>query len=1034
MIKMSFSTWSIRNPIPPILLFIILVLAGIVAFRTMPVSNMPNVVIPVITITVTQPGAAPVEMETQITRKVENALSEVEGIKHISSEITHGVSQTFIEFYLEVDLDRAFIDTRSAISNIRDSLPRSIEEPLVQRLKAQGGIDAIYTVIAPESSVEDISYHIDDTIARELLSLRGVAQVTRLGGLDREITVALDPDKLAAFGVSASEISRQLAKTHTDMPGGRLLVGDTEFTLRTLANTATVEQLGQLEISLANGSHLRLEQVAELSDGGGEVRSLSRLDGKPVVSFAISRAKGASEVAVIDLVDQRLEQLAKQNPAVQFQQIFSMADYTRKTFKSTIYTFLEGTLLTVLVVFLFLRESRATLIAAITIPLSVLPAFAVMDLLGFSLNALSMLGIALVTGVLVDDAIVEIENIYRHMGQGKRAYEAALVAADEIGLAVVATTSVICAVFIPVGFMPGIIGQFFREFGFTVAIAAFFSLVVARLITPMLCAYLLRDAPVLKGPPPTPEGLAPAQYGKVLLFYRRIVVWTLSHRLATLGIAAASIVFSFSMVPFLSPGFLPYEDYSQSRMTVELPYGASLEQTDAVASQVMRELKKREEVQYVLTSVSDSAGGKGGVNKASIDIRLVPPDQRKLDQRGFENDVLKDLVHIADAKISFARVDGSKDISIAFQGDDGELLAHTVQRVAREARAISGINNVSTTIPQYQPEIIIRPDFVQAAQLGVSTDQISDGLLVATIGDLETLLPKFTDGTRQVPIRVRMPKQNYTDVDVLRTMQVVNNQGNSVPLSAVAEFSFSSGPTRIERYDRQRKISLEGNLDGLSLGDAMDKIMNLPAVKDLPPGIKMQNTGDVEAMDELNAGFVFAICIGLLLVYAVQVLLYKDWLQPVTRMAALPLSIGGAFIMLLLTGTDLTLPAIIGILTLMGIADKNSILLVDYMLDKLHDGMPKNEAIIEGCMVRARPIIMTSLAMLAGMLPIAIGFTLDGSFRTPMAIAVIGGLVSSTLLSLVFVPVLFSYVRDFEGWLFPKLKKLTSTNDGTAHK
>ncbi len=1024
--SMTLSTWSIRNPIPPILLFIILVLAGVVAFRAMPVSNMPNVVIPVITVTVTQPGAAPVEMETQITRKVENALSEVEGIKHITSDISRGVSLTAIEFYMEVDLGRVFIDTQNAISNIRDDLPRSIEEPLVQRFKVQGGIDAIYTVVAPESSVEDISYYIDDVIARELLGLRGVAQVTRLGGLDREITVSLDPDKLAAFGVSASEISRQLAKTHTDMPGGRLLVGDTEFTLRTLANTATVEQLGQLEIALANGGHLRLSQVAELSDGGGEVRSLSRLDGKPVVSFGISRAKGASEVDVVDRVDQRLEQLAAQNPAIQFQQIFSMADYTRKSFLSTIYTFLEGTLLTVLVVFLFLRESRATLIAAITIPLSVLPAFAVMHLLGFSLNALSMLGIALVTGVLVDDAIVEIENIHRHMGRGKKAYDAALVAADEIGLAVVATTSVICAVFIPVGFMPGIVGQFFREFGFTVAITALFSLLVARLLTPMLCAYLLHDVPDLKDHKPKQS-----EPGKVLLLYKRVVEWTLSHRLATLGIAVTSIVLSFSMVPFLSPGFLPYEDYSQSRMTLELPYGSTLEQTDAAATQVMRELKKRPEVQYVLTSVSDGTAKDGGVHRAALDIRLVPPDQRKLDQRAFENDVLKDLRHIPDVKISFARADGTKDISIAFLGDDGDLLAHTVQQIARETRAISGISNVSTTIPQEQPEIIVRPDFIQAAKLGVSTDQISDTLLVATIGDLETLLPKFTDGTRQVPIRVRMPKQNYTDVDVLRTMQVISSHGNSVPLSAVADFSFSSGPTLLERYDRQRKISLEGNLDGLSLGDAMAKIMDLPAVKNLPPGIKMQNTGDVEAMEELNAGFLFAISVGLLLVYAVQVLLYKDWLQPVTRMAALPLSIGGAFVLLLLTGTDLTLPAIIGILTLMGISDKNSILLVDYMLDKLHEGMPKNEAIIEGCMVRARPIIMTSLAMLAGMLPIAVGFTLDGSFRAPMAIAVIGGLVSSTMLSLIFVPVLFSYVRDFEDWLFPKLRRLTRNGGKT---
>jgi hydrophobe/amphiphile efflux-1 (HAE1) family protein len=1021
----SFSTWAIRNPIPPIVLFLVLTVAGLVAYKNLPINNMPAVVVPVVTVQITQPGAAASEIETQITRRVEGALAGLQGVKHITSNIAEGSSTSTIEFQLETNFDRAVNDSRDAISNIRDQLPKSILEPQIQRVEIDGGAILIYTLEAPEMRTEDASWFIDDTLNRELLSIRGVASVQRQGGVDHEITLTLDRSKLMALGVTAADISRQLAQTNIDLPGGRITLSGTEYALRTLGNVKTLELLKNTRIALSNGREVRLADLGILTDGGAEVRSITKLDGKPAITFQVFRSKGTSEITVAEKVKAKLAQIEASRKDVRFKEIFSLVTLTENSFKSTISNFFEGAALTIFVVFLFLRDKRATLIAAIAIPLSIIPTFLFMYWLGFTLNAVSLLAISLVTGVLVDDAIVEIENIHRHMREGKSPYAAAMIASDEIGLAVVATTLVICAVFVPVSFMGGVPGQFFIQFGLTVAIAAFFSLLVARLLTPMLAAYLLK----------TPQYHHDEKPNRWLIKYHALVNWTLDHRLKTIGIALLSMVLSFGMIPFLSAGFIPYEDYSQSRMTIELPRGSTVEQTDGAAQKVAAILKAQPEVEYVLTSIAGGSagmsspaamgvGGASGVNVANIEVKLVAPNKRDLDQRTFENKILPELKKLPDMRINFANSAGAKDVSIALVGEDGEALMKAAEAVEREMRMIPELSSVGTTASLKQPEIIITPDFAKAAQLGVSVQAISDAVNIGTIGDIEANLAKFNYGNRQIPIRVRLPKENNQTISAIENLKLPTKNGGGIPLSAIATITFSSGPTTIERYDRQRKIALEANLNGIALGVAVDKINALPAMKNLPTGVKVQNSGDAEVMAELFAGFAQAIGAGLLMVYAIQVLLYKDWIQPFTRMAALPLSIGGAFIMLLLTGTDLSMPALIGVLMLMGIADKNSILLVDYMLELMARGKPRREAIVEACMVRVRPIVMTSLAMLAGMMPIALGIGLDTAFRAPMAIAVIGGLISSTALSLIFVPVMFSYVRDFEEWLIPKMKRV----------
>lgn len=996
--SMPLSTWAIKNPVPPIILFVLLSLGGIFAFIKLPVNNMPNVVIPVISVMMTQPGASATEIESQVTRRVESSLASLQGVKNISSTVSAGGSSTMVEFHLETDPDRALNDTRDALARIRSQLPKTVQEPIVQRFDIDGGPMLVYSIEAPELQAEELSWFVDDTISRELLAIQGVASVERQGGVEQAVTLTLDPMKLASLGVSAGQISRQLAQTNVDLPAGRTTLSGTEYALRTIGNVQSIAALKQLPIPLGHGRVVKLEDLGTLTEGGLEPRGITQLNGKPVVSFQVFRTKGSSEVSVTAKVDAKLAELELKDKKITFKKIFSIAQFTQTSFKSTLYTFLEGCVLTILVVFFFLRDKRATLMAALTIPLSILPTFLCLYWLGFTLNAISLLAISLVTGVLVDDAIVEIENIHRYMKAGKSPYDAAIIASDEIGLAVVATTLVICSVFVPVSFMGGIIGQFFKQFGLTVAIAAFFSLMVARLLTPMLAAFFLK---------------APTYHEEKSTFwmdsYTHLVQWTLNNRFKTFIIAVISMILSFSVLPFLSSGFIPYEDYSESRLSIQLPKGTPFEETDAQAQRVASILRKHKEVEHVLTSTY--------ANASDLQIKLIPPKERQLDQRAFENKVLLELKKLPDMRLGFTNLDGRKDVSITLVSDNGGLLTKTAEAVEHEMAEIPGLTGVTTTSNLKQPEIIIRPDFEKAAQLGMSVQDISDALNIATLGDVESNLSTFNYGYRQVPIVVRFSKKARNNIALLENIMLPTPNGDSVPLLAVASIEYAKGPSTIERHNRHRKISLEANLNGLALGEALNKIYALPAMKNLPNGVKIENIGDAEMMSSLFKEFLQALGAGLLMVYVIQVLLYKNWIQPLARMTALPLSVGGTFLILLLTGTELSMPVIIGILMLMGIADKNSILLVDCMLDLIKKGMPKNQAIIQACQIRARPIIMTSLAMLAGMVPIALGLGLDTAFRAPMAIAVIGGLVSSTALSLIFVPVFFSYVRDFEAYI-----------------
>jgi multidrug efflux pump subunit AcrB len=1009
----NISAWAIRHPISPIVLFVVLLFMGTVAFVRLPITLNPDVAYPLVLVQVLQPGAAPTEVETQILQKVEGSVAGIGNIHNITSLALEGTARIFIEFNIGTPIDRAVADVRDAVAKVRVQLPEGIQEPIVQRQDVDGGAIAYYAVATTTLSEQQLSWFVDNTITKRLLGVAGVAQVSRGGGVNREIRIELDPTRMQALGITAVEVNQQVRQLNLDSPGGRVQVGGGEQAVRVLGGAHTALQLANTQIMLPGGRFARLGDIANVRDSVGEIRSISRLNGRRATTFGVYKAKGFSDVSVLNAVHAELAKISNETPQVKLTQVFTTVEYTKKTYDSAISAFLEGSVLAVLVVWVFLRDMRATLISALAIPLSAIPTFAFMEWMNFSLNSISLLALSLVAGVLVDDAIVEIENIVRHMRMGKNGYHASLDAADQIGLAVVATSATIIAVFTPVSFMGGITGQYFKQFGLTVAAAVFFSLLVARLITPVIAAYTLKS-----------DHVAVHTDGPIMSGYLRALHWCVEHRWKTL--IAGAVFFALSVVGLIliPKAFVPNADFSSSDLMIELPPGVRLEDTAATSAAAYRILSQLPEVSDVVESIG--ADEFGEVRTANLFITLVPPNQRKLTQDQWEKNTIRLLQAIPDARLNFMKNSGSngRDITIYITGDDSDLVQSTAQKVVAEMRNLPVLRDARINGDMQRPEIVVRPHLDLAAQLGVTVSSISQTIRIATLGDLDENSAKFSLSDRQVPIRVSLLEDTRRDLSTLENLPVPTAVGGTVPLKSVADISFGEGPTRVRRYNQSRRVAIDADLNGVALGTAMDQVYALPTLKHLPQGVHLVETGDTELMKELYTNFGIAMTTGILMVFAVLVLLFARVLQPITILSSLPLSIGGAVLALALTRHAVSLGVMIGFLMLMGIVAKNSILLVDFAIEEMRAGKDRLTAIIEAGHKRARPIVMTTVAMVAGMMPVALGFGGDEAFRGPMAIAVIGGLITSTGLTLVIVPAAFSLIDDIERWLGPKFGKV----------
>jgi multidrug efflux pump subunit AcrB len=1014
---MNVSAWCIKNPIPSVMLFVLLTLAGLMGFQKMKVQQFPDIDLPTINVTASLPGTAPAQMETEVARKIENAVAALQGVKNIYTKVQDGVAIVTVEFRLEKPTQEALDDVRSAVSGVRADLPGELRDPVITKLDLAGAPILTYTVASTRMDDEALSWYVDNTIKKAMLAVRGVGAVNRVGGVTREVRVELDPAKLLALNASAADISRQLRQVQQDAPGGRTDVGGIEQSVRTIATVQSAEQLARLELTLPDGRRVRLDQLATVKDTVAETRSGALLNGKPVVGFEIVRSRGAGETDVADGVRAAIEKVRAEHPDITVTEAFNFVDPVVENFHGSMYLLLEGAVLAVLVVWLFLRDWRATLVAATALPLSIIPAFAVMHyVFGFTLNVVTLLSMSLVVGILVDDAIVEIENIMRHLRMGKTPYQAAMEAADEIGLAVIATTFTLIAVFLPTAFMAGVAGKFFVQFGWTAAIAVFFSLVVARMLTPMMAAYILK--------PPKDKEHPDPRWMKV---YMGWAAWCLKHRIATSVAALAFFVGSFGLVQFLPTGFIPPDDLSQTQVTVTLPPGSTYTQTFAAAEQAREIVQKNSHVKLVYTAIGGGSTGADTftpgaglpeVTKATLTINMTPRGERSslfgggLSKQAIEAQLRDALTALPGARVKVGFGASAEKYVLVLAGEDGDTLAAHAAVVERELRTIAGIGAVTSSSSLVRPELIVRPDAAKAADLGVTAAAIADTLRIATAGDYDQSLPKLNLSQRQVPIVVRLPAAARTDLELLKRLPVPGKHG-PVMLGNVAELSIDSGPAAINRYNRQRNVNFEIELNQQPLGAVKEAALALPSLQNLPAGVIQTEIGDAEAMTELFASFGLAMLTGVLCIYIVLVLLFKDFVQPATILGALVLSIPGAFLALFITQTALSMPSMIGLIMLMGIATKNSILLVDYVIIARRDhGMKRWDAVLDACHKRARPIVMTTIAMAAGMLPIALGLGTDPSFRAPMAIVVIGGLITSTFLSLLVIPVLFTYVDD----------------------
>ena len=1007
---MNVSSWSIRNPIPAIMMFVLLTFAGVLSFKSMKIQNFPDIDLPTVSVSVSLPGAAPAQLETEVARKIENSIATVQGLKHLYTKVQDGSVTITAEFRLEKPVQEAVDDVRSAVARVRADLPADVRDPIVNKMDLAAQPVLAFTIYSPRLDEEALSWFVDNDVSRKLLAVRGVGAVNRVGGVNREVRVALDTAKLQALGATAADVSRQLRQMQNESAGGRMDVGGGEQPVRTIATVKSAEELGRLELPLPDGRRIRLDEVATVSDTIAERRSAALLNGKPVVGFEVSRSRGESEVTVGAAVQQALAELRQQHPDLEITEAFNFVTPVEEEYKGSMQLLLEGGLLAVVVVWLFLRNWRATFVSAVALPLSVIPAFIGMYLLGFSINVVTLLALSLVIGILVDDAIVEVENIVRHLRQGKTPYEAAMEAADEIGLAVIATTFTLIAVFLPTAFMSGVAGKFFKQFGWTASLAVFASLVVARVLTPMMAAYILK--PIIdKHDDP----------GWMKL-YMRWAGWCMRHRLTTMIASTVFFIGSIMLIPLLPTGFIPPDDNSQTQVYLELPPGSTLEQTLKASEHARTLVSGVEHVKSAYTTIGGgSAGGdpfapqgSAEVRKATLTIQLSKRGTRPLKQR-IENNIRAALENLPGVRTKVGLGGSGEKYILVLTGEDPTALRTAAMAVERDLRTIPGLGNVASTASLIRPEVTVRPDFARAADLGVTSSAIGETLRIATIGDYDVSLPKLNLSQRQVPIVVRLDQEAREDLGVLKRLMVPGKRG-PVMLEQVADLDITGGPAVIDRYDRSRNINFEIELSGLPLGEVTAAVRKLPSVVNLPAGVRVVEVGDAEVMGELFASFGLAMLTGVLCIYIVLVLLFKDFLHPVTILAALPLSLGGAFVGLLIAQKSFSMPSLIGLIMLMGIATKNSILLVEYAIVARRDhGMSRFNALLDACHKRARPIIMTTIAMGAGMLPIAIGLGVaDPSFRSPMAIAVIGGLITSTVLSLLVVPAVFTYIDDFE--------------------
>jgi multidrug efflux pump subunit AcrB len=994
--KVNISSWAIKNPTPVILLFLIACLLGAVAYLKLPIAGTPRVELPIVMIDVSQPGASTEELETNLARRIEDAISGIPNLQNQSTTISNGNVNVAAEFKLDADVARSTNDVRDAISRVRPELPANITEPLITLLDVSGGAMLSYAVRSSSLDEVELSRRIDEEMKPLLLGVPGVQQIKRIGGAQREFRVEIDPSKLIAAGLSIEDVTRQLQDAEANIPAGETRVETQRAILRVMSASTSAQALASRPLRLSNGNSISVGEIATVLDVASEPSGFSLLNGESAIVMEVYKSRGASEVSMAKGVDAVITNYTTQHKEINFTLFYDAVEATRLNFSGAREALFEGALLTILVVYFFLRDARATFIAAAAIPLSLLPTFALMHINHFQLDIVTMLAIILVIGILVDDAIVEVENIERRIEAGDSPHTAAAIGADSLGLAVLAISLTIVAVFLPVSFISGVVGKYFTAFGLTTSFAVLASLAVARLITPLMCAYGMK-AKLHKKSEHANSAMQSA--------YQKLLSFALARPGTVLfsgGVVMLITLVAFTLLPI---GFVPPAKAAAITVPYDLPPSSDLRDNLRAAEQLRAQLKGLHDIKDVF------AYDLGSPDRGELKIILKPESEKILSAADLQHEIRSRLAKVMDVRTTLNLNAEGKELNLTFVARDARKFEAAMSVLAEQSENLPGLTDVSWSQGPRLNTVDIRllPDV--AAKLGVNPQSAANALRLATLSDLDSSLARIPIDGKQVSVRIRLAGGREQSIEGLRQMLLPSDQG-LVALGAVAQLTPSSAPSSLSRLNRERSITLQANLKGISLGDAVTKIEALPAYKNLPEGVRLAPYGDVQFLQEMFEQFGIAALFGLLAVYAILVLLFADWLQPITVMVALPLALSGAAIALLITGNSLNLPSIIGLLLLFGIVGKNSILLLDFIVEARAEGLSRSDAVARAGHERVRPIIMTTIAMIGGMLPAAFGLGSDDGFRTPMAIAVIGGLISSTLLSLIFVPTIYLLIDD----------------------
>ncbi len=1015
---MWISTTSIRQPVFTTMVISALIVFGLVSYRALGIDLFPRVDFPIVTVTAVLPGADPETVETDVTERIEEALNTIGGVKTLRSTSSEGVSIVVVEFELERDVEAAAQDVRDRIASIRRLLPEDLEDPVVEKLDPDAS-PILAIALAGDAPIRNLTTFARDVVKDRLERVAGVGSIEVVGGREREVRVWLSAARLAAYHLAVDDVTRALQMENLEVPGGRIETPAEELVVRTRGRIRTPADFGDIVVAQRPTGPVYLRDVATVEDGMEDERSLSRLNGERAVSLLVRRQSGTNAVAVARAVKAAMEEVRRELPPGYRMVLASdTSEYIEHSVAEVRFHLVVGGLFAVLVIFFFLRNVTSTLISAVAIPTSIIGTFMFLNMFGFSLNMMTLLALSLSVGMLIDDAIVVLENIFRHMEEGLPRREAAEFGTAEIGLAVMATTFSIAAVFIPVAFMRGMVGRFFYAFGVTVTAAVLISLFVSFTLTPMLCSRFLTI--------PERHGRLFRAIEAFLDFidrrYRGTLAWALRHRLAVVAIAVMVFAASLYLVRFVGVEFLPQADEAQFNVAIETPPGSSLQATDEVTRRVEAVVRRHPAVTDLFTTVG--GGTQGRVNAASIVVKLTPRDQRPLSQQQVMAELRAQLAAVSDATVSVEPVPRvsaagfrAATLQVNLRGPKTaplDQLAALADRLLAEMQRTPGFVDLDTTYEGGKPQASVLIDRRRAAELGVSAAAIGSAVRLLVGGDTVT---KFQEGGKQYDVRVRLLEADRHDPRQVEALSLRGRGGAVVQLANVARVVRDTGPTQIDHLGRQRQITLLANLQGKVLGQAVEDVRAIAARVGLPPGYSIDFTGQAQIMAESFQNLIFALFLAVILIYMVLASQFGSFVHPFTIMLSLPMAVIGAIGGLLATGYTLSIFSMIGIILLMGLVTKNAILLVDYTNTlRERDRLPRNDALLRAGPVRLRPILMTTAAMIFGMLPIALGIGAAGSEqRAPMAVAVIGGLVTSTLLTLIVVPVVYTLLDDLTG-------------------